>query len=126
MDLRSIAFVFVGGGLGAVARFLIATLAVQRFGTAFPWGTLVINVLGSFLIGIVIALAGVRLVSPDARLFLAVGVLGGFTTFSTFSYDTLTLINDGAVLQASLYAAGSVIAGLLAAFIGVALVRAIS
>ena len=126
MDLRSLALVFVGGGLGAVARFAVATVMLQRFGAAFPWGTLAINVLGSFAIGIVIALAGVRLISPDFRVFLAIGVLGGFTTFSTFSYDTLSLINEGAMLQASAYIVASVLGGILAAFLGVAVVRALT
>ncbi len=126
MDLRSIALVFAGGGLGAVARFAVATLMLQRFGAAFPWGTLAINILGSFAIGSVIALAGVRLVSPDARLFLAIGVLGGFTTFSTFSYDTLSLINEGAMFQASMYVVASVLGSIFAAFLGVAVIRALT
>ena len=106
-----------------MGRFLVATLVAQRIGVLFPWGTLAINVLGSFAIGAVIALAGIRIVAPDARLFLAVGVLGGFTTFSTFSYDTLGLVNEGAFLQAGLYVGISVVGGILAAFAGVAIVK---
>lgn len=107
-------------------RYAVQVAAVQRFGPGFPFGTLAINVLGSFLIGLVIELAQTRAVGMpvELRAFLAVGVLGGFTTFSSFAFEALTLIQDGAPGLAAAYAAGSVALGLLAAVAGVALARA--
>lgn len=97
---------------------------VTRLGPGFPWHTLAINVVGSFLIGAVSAyIQGTTGLSPALGAFLTVGVLGGFTTFSTFSYDTLTLLGDGATGLAVAYCAGSVIVGVAAAIAGVSLVR---
>jgi CrcB protein len=108
-----------------VLRYAVGTAVVQRFGPGFPLGTLAINLLGSFLIGVVIELAQTRALgmTVEARTFLAVGVLGGFTTFSSFSYESLTLLREGAPGLAAAYVAGSVILGILAAFAGVVLAR---
>jgi CrcB protein len=90
--------------------------------TAFPWGTLGVNLAGSCAIGFVLTLAFDRgLVAPGLRLFLVTGVLGGFTTFSAFSWETLVLVRDGHALAASGYVAGSVLGGLAAALAGSAL-----
>ncbi len=116
----------LGGAFGSVIRYLVQVLAVQRFGPGFPVGTFAINVLGSFLIGVVIELAQTRALgmTTELRTFLAVGVLGGFTTFSSFSFEALTLIRDGAPGLATAYALGSVALGVGAALAGVALARA--
>ncbi len=125
LDVRTLLTVALGGGLGSVLRYVVGFAFAQRFGAGFPWGTLFINVTGSLVIGIVAELAQTRAlgIGPQARLFLAVGVLGGYTTFSTFSFDAVTLINDRAAALALAYAGTSVVLGLAAAFAGAALVR---
>ena len=88
---------FVGGGLGAMLRFALALWVDGRAQVSFPWGTLVVNVVGCFLIGLLATLADQhRLLTPLMRLFLIAGVLGGFTTFSTFGLETWRLIEEGA------------------------------
>jgi CrcB protein len=115
--------VALGGAIGSVLRWA-ATSWTARFahGAAFPWGTLGVNLAGSCAIGFVLTLAFERShVPPPLRLFLVTGVLGGFTTFSAFSWETLVLARDGHALAASGYVAGSVLGGLLAALAGSAL-----
>lgn len=125
MDVKSILAVGIGGGIGAILRYLVGSVFLQRFGPGFPWGTFFINVTGSFLIGVIAQFALTRAfgITPSVRLFAATGVLGGYTTFSTFSLDTVTLMEDGAAPLALLYAGGSVIAGFLAAYLGQAAAR---
>jgi CrcB protein len=117
--VKSWLWVALGGALGSMARWALSG-AVQRWsGTAFPWGTFAVNLLGSLLIGVVTALALERaLVPPPARLFLVTGVLGGFTTFSALSYETFALLRDGQWLAAAGYALGSVVAGVGATVAG--------
>ena len=110
--------VFIGGGLGAVARHGINRAGLALLGPGFPWWTLAVNVAGSFAIGLLAGLFGVWEAGHNLRLFLTTGVLGGFTTFSAFSLDALTLWERGAGLQAGLYVLGTVIASLIAAFAG--------
>ena len=109
-------------------RFLVAGAALNRFGPGFPFGTFIINIAGSFAIGIVAELAVTRAlgISPEVRTFLAVGVLGGFTTFSSFALETLTLTRDGSTLLALGYSLGSVALGFTAAYAGTVLARAIA
>lgn len=105
-------WVAMGAALGGVARYGLSGLIARSFGETFPWGTLVVNVIGSFLIGVVAVVTGPDgrlLVGTAARQFMMVGVLGGFTTFSSFSLQTLTLIQDGEWL----YAAGNVLSSVL-------------
>lgn len=125
---QSVLAVLAGGGIGSVIRYGVTFAIAQRLGPGFPWWTFIINVTGSFVIGIVAEMTQTRTFggAPLLRLFLMTGVLGGYTTFSSFSYETLTLIGDRAQLLALAYAAGSVILGIAAAFAGVALVRAFS
>lgn len=120
MDVKSILAVGIGGGIGAIARYVIGAAFLQRFGPGFPWGTFFINVTGSFLIGVVAQFALTRSfgVTPAVRLFAVSGILGGYTTFSTFSLDALTLFGEGASGAGVFYVAGSVVAGILAAFAG--------
>ena len=125
---QSVLAVLVGGGIGSVIRYALTFAITQRVGPGFPWWTFIINVTGSLVIGVVAEVTQTRTLggAPLIRVFLMTGVLGGYTTFSSFSYDTLTLIGDRAQLLALAYAAGSVVLGLVAAFAGVALVRAFS
>jgi fluoride exporter len=118
--------VFVGGGLGAVLRYGVNRLAFHLIGPGFPWSTLVVNVLGSLLMGLLIgALAAVPGgVSHHVRQFLATGILGGFTTFSAFSLDALTLWERGQAGAASVYVLASVVLSLLAVAAGFFLSRA--
>jgi CrcB protein len=118
--------VLAGGGIGSVLRYAVTFGITQRLGPGFPWWTFVINVTGSFVIGIVAEGVQTRAFggTPLLRVFLMTGVLGGYTTFSTFSFETWQLINERVALLAFAYAAGSVILGVAAAFAGVALVRA--
>jgi len=119
--------VAAGGALGSVARWATTLWVISRLGATpgFPWATFGINVVGSFLIGLVagLALDGSLGVSPGARLFLAVGVLGGFTTFSTFSLEVLGAAQAGRGGIALLYALASVVLGVGAAAGGLALAR---
>ena len=117
--------VFIGGGLGAVARHGVNRAGLAVLGPGFPWWTLAVNVSGSFLIGLLAGLFGAWESGHNLRLFLITGVLGGYTTFSAFSLDTLTLWERGAFQQAGLYVLGSVILSLLAAAIGLMVTRAI-
>jgi CrcB protein len=118
--------VLAGGALGSSTRYLIALWMVARFGSSFPWGTLTVNVVGSFLIGVVATLADeLGAVSPDARVFLVIGVLGGFTTFSSFSLDTLRLAEGNELVRAVSNIAANLALGLVAVVAGVALVRAV-
>ena len=92
--------VAAGGALGSALRYLVATAALAWAGPAFPWGTLVVNLVGSFLIGLVQQLAAEALVlSEESRLFLTTGVMGGLTTYSAFSYESVRLFEAGAALQ---------------------------
>jgi CrcB protein len=119
-------WVGIGGALGSVARFWLTAVMVSLTGPRFPWGTLLINVLGSFVIGLV---AGLTLIPervawhPDARIFLMTGVCGGFTTFSAFSLQTLELVKAGEVWDAGFYAVASVVLCLIFTWAGFVLAR---
>jgi CrcB protein len=114
----------LGGFLGANARYVLGGWIAERFGTSFPYGTLVINVTGSFLIGFFLALITDRfVVHPNWRLFFAIGFLGAYTTFSTFSFESIALFRDGSWLLGVANLAGSVLLGLIAVVTGAALAR---
>lgn len=122
--LATLFAVGAGGAIGSMLRYAVTLAMVARLGPGFPWHTLAINVVGSFCIGALSAyVQGTTSVSPALSAFLTVGILGGFTTFSTFSYDTVTLLNDGAAGLALAYCLGSVAAGVAAAVAGLALVH---
>lgn len=121
----AIGAVAIGGALGSVVRYLVSTWFLEKFGAGFPWGTFTINVSGAFVIGVVLELAATRPgFSPYLRLLLATGFLGGYTTFSTFAYETYVLSADTFSVLSVVYAGGSVVAGLFATLAGVGLVRA--
>lgn len=114
----------LGAAIGANLRYGLSTWAAQHFGTTWPYGTFLVNVLGCLIIGILLSLLASRLsLSEPLRLFLVTGLLGGFTTFSTFGYESFTLITRGDWLGAGLYVGGSLIAGLAAVFLGAGIVR---
>ena len=111
--------VFAGGGIGAAVRYWMQGFVHAFSGAGFPYGTLVVNVLGSFLIGFLMSLFDERfVVQPMLRVFLTVGVLGGFTTFSSFSYETMALLRDGSYTLGLLNIAGSVGLCLVATWLG--------
>jgi CrcB protein len=117
-----ILLVALGGGIGSAIRYLVGGWFANRLGAAFPYGTLVINVSGSFIIGFFLAFAQERVsLSPYWRLFFAVGFVGGYTTFSTFEYESVRLLQDRELLLGILYLGGSVIAGIIAAIAGIVL-----
>ncbi len=115
---------FLGGGLGASLRFALATWVDQRAEVPFPWGTLAVNAAGCFAIGLLATFADEHhVLSPGARLFLVAGVLGGFTTFSTFGLETWQLIEDRAMWTAAANVLASVGVGLAAVILGVLVAR---
>ncbi|MGM0575597.1 MAG: fluoride efflux transporter CrcB [Myxococcota bacterium] len=113
-----------GGALGALGRFGAGWVVQRLLGYGFPWGTFAVNVVGCLLLGLVLELAHHGSpVSREAQVFLAVGFLGAFTTFSTFGYETVRLLEDGRAAVALANAGGSVVVGLLACWAGIALAR---
>lgn len=124
IDWRAVLAVAIGAAIGGVLRYVVGQLFLQRFGPGFPYGTLFINVSGSFCIGIVAQLALTRAfgMTPLVRLFFATGVLGGYTTFSAFELDILTLLESGA-LPALLYTFASVVLGFGGAALGIIVAR---
>lgn len=124
--LRTLLIVGTGGFIGSVMRYLVQVLVEKASDTNFPWGTFIANIAGSFIIGIVFALAQKgNLLSAEWRLFLAVGICGGFTTFSSFAYNNLTMLKEQAYGQFIWNVGGSLFFGLLAVYLGMILVRAI-
>lgn len=115
--------VFLGAGLGGVLRWLVGLAALRAFGPAFPWGTLAVNVAGSFAMGLVATLVLARMPSETARLFLTTGLLGGFTTFSAFSLETALMIERRQFAMAGGYAAASVVLSIAALFVGLMVAR---
>lgn len=121
--------VFIGGGVGSTVRHLMNVGVARLAGTGFPWSTPIINVTGSFLMGCVVAWFAFRSGggwSQDARLFLTTGILGGYTTFSTFSLDVALLWERGAMWEAVFYVLGSVVLSLVGIFLGLWLVRSLT
>lgn len=111
----------LGGALGSVARFALSGFVAGHIGETFPWGTMIVNISGSFVIGFFATLTspdGRLLVSSGGRQFFMTGVLGGFTTFSSFSLQTLNLVRDGEWWQAGGNVTGSIVACLLAVWLG--------
>lgn len=117
--MRELVLVGIGGFFGAITRYLIGLWAAGRFGVLFPYGTLIINVSGSFLLGFAVSVLVSRFgLSTPLRLMLATGYLGAYTTFSTFTLETLALLEAGQVPAAAGYMAASLAAGLAAVALG--------
>ncbi len=127
MNFQIIGAVAIGGAIGSVARYLVGIGSGKLFGTAFPWGTLIINIVGSFLIGVFVESFALRWNLPQvARVFLTVGICGGFTTFSTFSMDSYLMMARGELWPAAAYVIGSVLTSIIALFGGLQFIRALS
>jgi CrcB protein len=110
--------VLIGGGCGALARYVISLAILQWHAGRFPLHTFLINVSGSFLIGVLMPLLAVRFPHPNLRLLLVVGVLGGYTTFSSFEYETFQAVRTGAGLVGLLNVVGSVVVGYVGVWVG--------
>jgi fluoride exporter len=123
--MKEILWVGLGGFAGANARYLLGLWVATRFGTTFPYGTFIINVTGSFVLGVVMGLLDAHVLAPALRLSIGIGFVGAYTTFSTFTYETLRLVETGSLLLAAANVAGSVVVGLLAALAGIAAGRAL-
>jgi CrcB protein len=120
--LNSYVMVVVGGGAGSLVRYLVGTAIMTRTGSRFPLGTVFINITGSFLIGLLMTLLTNRLSPyPNLRLLLVVGFLGGYTTFSSFEWETLGLVRDGGWWLGLLNTVGSVALGYIAVWLGAAI-----
>jgi CrcB protein len=117
-------YVALGSAIGGVSRYLLGGLVQRMLDTTFPAGTLLVNVTGSFLLGAIIRYAlETPSLTPEVRAFLTIGFCGGYTTFSTFSYETMALLEDGEWARAGGYITASVILSLIATFLGLALAR---
>lgn len=116
-----------GAVLGASSRYYLGLWIASRLGTGFPYGTFLINVTGSLVLGFfgTLALDRAAVIPTELRLLVAVGFAGSYTTFSTYTFETLRLLEDGDFLLALLYALGSVLAGLLSVYLGVVIARAL-
>ena len=118
--------VMIGGALGSGARFLTSRAMIAWLGPDFPYGTLAVNLVGGLLMGLLVGILARAGGSEDWRLFVGVGVLGGFTTFSAFSLDLVTMLDRGAVAVAIGYALASVIGAAIALFAGLTLARSVA
>lgn len=119
--MKLLAFVALGGAVGAVARYGASGWVHGFAGSGFPWGTLAVNVAGAFLLGFTLRVLQSSITPPEIRGFLTVGLLGAFTTFSTFTYEAVALMQDGEWARASLYLGGSVVVGVAAVIAGIGL-----
>ena len=122
--MLKIMMVAVGGSIGATTRYLVSTWAADKFGTNFPYGTLIVNVVGCFIIGAFMTLATERMiVSPYWRLLITVGFVGGLTTFSSFSYETFKLLQDAEVMMAMSNLLANLILGFFGTWLGISVAR---
>jgi fluoride exporter len=116
---RNYLYVFFGGGLGASLRYWMSGIIPRYTGNQFPYGILIVNILGCFFIGFLMSAMEERfLINPSLRVFLTIGILGGFTTFSTFSYETVAMMRDGEFFRSSLYIGLSLALGLGGTHVG--------
>jgi CrcB protein len=119
--------VVVGGGIGSMSRYLVGLWVAGRLGSEFPWGTLMVNIAGSFLIGLIATLADeAGVLGGEPRAFLVVGMLGGFTTFSSFALESWRLADGGSVARSLLYIGGSVVFSGISVVLGVFAARFLS
>lgn len=124
--MKMLLAIAVGGALGAVARYGVSIGAARLLGLGFPWGTFIVNIAGSFILGALIELMALRWsLSQEWRAFLTIGVMGAFTTFSTFSMDTITLFERKQHVLALVYVGASVVLALAAFFGGLRAMRAV-
>jgi CrcB protein len=116
-------WVILGGGIGSGARYLVGLWALQRFGPSFPYGTAIVNLAGCFALGVVAHLASTLSWTPEARAAAIAGLLGGFTTYSSFNHETLMLMANGAAASALANVAVTVAGGLAAGWLGLVVAR---
>ncbi|MGL4571077.1 MAG: fluoride efflux transporter CrcB [Clostridium sp.] len=122
--VQLVAIVGCGGFIGAALRYLISVNAAKIFGADFPYGTLIANVLGAIIIGFVMKISlDTAIVSPNTKLFLTTGMMGGLTTFSTFSYETITMLNSGEYILGAFNLGLNVVLSFVGVIIGMALAR---
>jgi CrcB protein len=122
--IRNLLIIALGGGIGSMARYLLSVFVQNKFDIFFPFGTLTVNVVGSFILGMLMGMADRgSLISQEWKLFLAVGLCGGFTTFSTFASENLALLRDGEYLYAIGYMGLSVFLGITLVYFGFAITR---
>lgn len=119
-------WLFLAGGAGTLMRYVLTGVVFQALGARFPYGTLIVNLAGCFIIGFLFALAEAKLaLSSDTRLYLMVGLMGAFTTFSTFILETFALMKDGEFFLSAVNVLGSVLAGLVVLYLGILLGEAL-
>ncbi len=123
--MKILLLIGTGSFIGGVLRYVLSQFIQTKSLATFPFGTLGVNIIGCFAIGIVFALSEKTNMSPEMRLFLATGICGGFTTFSAFSNETFSLMRDGQFFYASAYITSSVLFGVFATFIGYSLLKLI-
>jgi CrcB protein len=124
LRMVQVLLVALGGAIGSVFRYYVGVWSVRLAGPAFPWGTLTVNVVGSFVIGVFAELISRKFgASTDLRLLLMTGLVGGFTTFSAFSLDTIGLLESGEAMAAIVYVVASVVVSLMTVFAGLTVVR---
>lgn len=125
--MGTVVAIALGGALGAVGRYALSSQITHWIGPGFPWGILLVNVIGCFVMGVVAELGALMLnLSPEMRAFLTTGILGGFTTFSAFALDSAVMIERGDWMATAAYIAASVLGSILALFLGLGLVRGLS
>ena len=125
--MMEVLIVAIGGGIGAASRYLVSNWSITKFGADFPYGTLIVNLIGCFIIGLFMALVIERLnVSPYWRLFVTVGFLGGLTTFSSFSFETLKFLQESNLLAAFYNVGLNLVGGLIASWLGISVVKLIA
>ncbi len=123
--MKLIMAIGTGSFIGGILRYLLSQLIQTRYLSVFPFGTLAVNIIGCLLIGVVFGISDRSNLTPEWRLFLATGLLGGFTTFSAFSNETVSMLRSGELWHASAYVAASIIIGLIATFIGISITKLI-
>lgn len=124
MMLKNILIVGLGGGIGSIGRYLCQKYFHELHPHPFPFGTLIVNIVGCFLIGMFYSLSEKgNMITPEWRLFLTTGICGGFTTFSAFAYENVTLLKAGDLFYFGLYVSLSVLLGIAATFAGIALLK---
>lgn len=122
--IRNILLVGLGGGVGSIARYLCQKWFADNYSGNFPWGTFAVNFIGCFLIGMIYAIAEkTTFLSPQTRLLLITGLCGGFTTFSAFAFENMTLLRSGDTQYFLLYSIGSVVLGITAVFAGIGIIK---